>query len=197
MRVRPLLVCVIAFSSAYPMRAQDAAERTEKALQVLRKTIPGEIRVTDYRLVHGATFKDAELSAATRQRIVAALPNAFFDDFPYEGSLQNAIDKSHLYDLGSLPEGYRLYALLFDTGASNGAIAIVEASAHQAKFLGEAGGWGIRAVPNPGELYPILVIPHQMSAVMTTFAGFLFSNGVYDAAVCGVEDESGLSWSLC
>ncbi len=179
------------------MPAQGTMERTQKAMQILRKTVSSEIRVTDYGVGKATTFKDARLSTGTKQRIVGSLPDAFFDDFPYQGSTQNAIDKSQLYDLASLPGDYRLYALLFDSGGSNGAIAIVEASAHTRKFLGEAFGWGIMAVPMLPEPYPILVIPQHMSAATTSFGGLLFAKDVYTPAICGVEDESGLSWSLC
>lgn len=157
------------------MREQNAPERTEKALAILRRKMSSEIIISEYGYRQGAVFADAQLNTGTRQRSVASFLAAFFEDFAYEASPQNAVDKSKLYDLGPVPGGYRLYGLIFESDRSNGAMAIIEASAeasaHKAKFLGEAFGRGVRAVSVPGDPYPIRVVPQHMSAVATSFAG--------------------------
>ena len=161
MRVRLLFVLVVGLASSCAMeaqRAQDGAFRTQKALEVVRKTLAGEIRLADYGDGQGIKFADAKLSAETKQEIATSIPDDFFA-FPYEGSTRDALNSSIFHSLGAFLGGNRLCWLLFRTGGSNGAIAIVEFNAHKARLLEEASGWGLRAIPMPGELYPILVVP--------------------------------------
>ena len=121
---------------------------------------------------------------------------------PTRQDRRKILDYSAILAIAALPHDGHLYIIRIDipsrpSGGPNSGFEIVEASPLGARFLGESDGWGVAALPRPGQIYPTLMFIAHLGADDAGLYALRYKQGKYVRWRCGHVTEKGLTFGPC